>query len=181
MFPARGCHHSHPGARLGVPHRVCRGAGVKSGVAICHIGQRELDGAVVAERHRGPSAGSQADTVAMPVRGDGKSLERQRQNISGVSRAGDSPDHADARVGLELRGHSQLSTRVDRVDGVEVAQEFRGDVSANALVHHEGAPARHGAVDIPGCRHVASGVLEAGLNDLQSVEIRVVVPEDVAI
>lgn len=70
---------------------------------------------------------------------------------------------------------------MNRVSRVEAAKKFWSNVSSNSLIHHEVTSTRYRAVYIPRCHHVTSGIVEGGMNYFQSVEVRVVIPEDVTI
>jgi len=49
---------------------IRRGAAVDAGVPHGDVSQTKLNSAVMAQRHRGSSAGSQADAVAVPTKSD---------------------------------------------------------------------------------------------------------------
>jgi len=49
---------------------ICSRAAVDTGVPRGDVSQTKLNSAVMIQRHRGSSAGSQTDAIAMPIKSD---------------------------------------------------------------------------------------------------------------
>ena len=81
------------------------------------------------------------------------------------------PHNSHRRIGLYLCRQSQLASLADGMFRVQLEQKLWGDVSADALVYHQMAWARHSAVGVPSRGGVAPRVVERGVAHLQRVEV----------